>query len=226
MFYRKTMDIFVYFNIKYEIKDGLIYCKETKKPHKIKGTDYWLCYKRNNKYMAVSYTETHTHDFDDLYIFTDQCLGWSYNIYDTPNEAINERICYNILLKIYDEDIARTLLYIFYKNGFRFKSRAPSLLIFCAAKMYSKVKKDGMLITKWHPPIHILEQFCSNVVHGWKSYDIKHDNSTLYGSINKKEWLCCVSENKNAYDYDDTLIYQGIFVKFIKYHNKKSILWQ
>mgnify|MGYP001158709332 FL=1 len=212
------MDIFQYWNTHYEIgPEKQIICKDTKQPYKIVDKDIWIVFKTDEDYIALPNRTIREIIYPNIPLFSPNCLGWTNDKYDNPTEAINERICNCILSKTYDERIGNMLLYTFRKNGMKYLSRVPTMLMLCIANLYVNIRKNGMLITDCEYPPHILQQMCYPFMyHGWYSLDKNRPNDILYGTVNRKIWISCVAENRDAYKDDKDLVYAGIFLNFIK----------
>ena len=212
------MDIFQYWNTHYEIgPDKQIICKDTKQPFKIVDKDIWIVFKTDEDYIALPNRTIREFIFPNLPLFSLDCLGWTNDKYDNPTEAINERICNLVLSKTYDKRIGEMLLYTFRKNGMKYSSRVPSMLMLCIANLYVNIRKNGMLIADCEYPPYILQLMCYPFMyHGWYSLDKNRPNDILYGTVNRKIWISCVSENRDTYKDDKDLFYAGTFLNFIK----------
>ena len=96
------------------------------------------------------------------------------------------------------------------------QTEAANLLIQKGANV--NIKNNGMLITDCEYPPHILQQISvPSMYHGWYSLDKNRPNDVLYGTVNRKIWINCVSNKRDAYKDDKDLVYAGIFLNFINH---------
>ena len=122
---------------------------------KLLEKNFWYVYQTTEfGLIAIPYNIKMDRNIDtDLQIEDDNNypMEWTDCRYDNMNQAINEKIFSNLLIKQYSSRLASIIISIIYQNNTTpFKTRTPSMKDIMVAQMYVNIHKNKILLARQH----------------------------------------------------------------------------
>ena len=198
---------------------------------KLLEKNFWYLYQTTEfGLIAIPYNIKMDRNIDtDLQIEDDNNypMEWTDCRYDNMNQAINEKIFSNLLIKQYSSRLASIIISIIYQNNTTpFKTRIPSMKDIMVAQMYVNIHKNKMCILPKGCellPDHIARSFCTQLYYGYIYKSKKNEKKTIYGSFNKQLGVDEVSSVKYEDDLDGDRVYVGLCLIFVKSGNDDQL---